>query len=58
MGNVTLIGKGGGQCRVLMWAMRFVSGEAGVKGSLIGDSGGLGGLRWKGKNVALATRQK
>ena len=39
-----------------MWAMRFVSGEAGVMASLLGDSGGLGGLRWKARDVASATR--
>ena len=43
---------------MLMWAMRFESGEAGVMGSLVGNSSGLGGLRWKAKDVASATRQK
>ena len=28
---------------MLMWAMRFVSVEAGVMGSLVGDSSGLRG---------------
>ena len=49
---------GGGQFRVLMWAMRFVSVEAGVVGSLVGDSSGLGVHRWKAKDVASRTRQK
>ena len=40
-----------------MLAMRFVSGEAGVMGSLVGDSSGFRGCRWKAKVVASATRQ-
>ena len=40
-----------------MWAMRFVFVEAGVMGSLVGDSSGLGGRRWEAKDVASATRQ-
>ena len=56
MGNVTLIGMGG-KFRVLMWAMRFVSVEAGVMGSLVGDSSGLGGHRCKAKDVASPTRE-
>ena len=52
------LGWGGGRFRVLMWAMRFVSVEAGVMGSLVGDNSGLGGGRWKAKDVASRTRQK
>ena len=40
-----------------MWAMRFVSVEAGVMGSLVGNTSGLGRCRWKAKDVALATTQ-
>ena len=39
-----------------MWAMRFVSGEAGVMCSLVGDSSGLCGRKWKAKDVASGTR--